>query len=199
MEINESELTFTFASGTQAIKFDDTNFYRHKYNKQPEGKGVDIIASNSECLQLIEIKNCTDHESENLWRTSVNNSKANSAPTNSSGEPRDSLDIEVAKKVASTMACLYGAWTKHEKMGSANELMSLGAELNSKKIPNDQKPIVVILFLEGNFEITGSKTRNKKMIMQRLQSSIRDKLVWLNCKVSVVDSATYQKRYFEVS
>ena len=63
--------------------------------------------------------------------------------------------------------------------------------LNDSKIPTDKKKILVILFLEGNFEGSGVKSRSKKMMMARLQSSINQKLAWLNCQVSVVDSGTY--------
>lgn len=37
------------------------------------------------------------------------------------------------------------------------------------------------------------------MIMKRLQDSISDKLSWLNCRVFVVDSATYKRTHFTVS
>ena len=62
MEINESNLTFSFADGTTVIKFDNTDFYRKVFNKLPGSKGVDIIADSNDMLQLIEIKNCTGHE-----------------------------------------------------------------------------------------------------------------------------------------
>ena len=80
MEINESNLTFSFADGTTVIKFDNTDFYRKVFNKLPGSKGVDIIADSNDMLQLIEIKNCTGHESENRWRISIDNSKLSSAP-----------------------------------------------------------------------------------------------------------------------
>ena len=50
-------------------------------------------------------------------------------------------------------------------------------------------------FLEGNFYF---ETRSKKMIMERLQTSIRKKLSWLNCSVSVTDSSTYKKKFFTI-
>ena len=53
----------------------------------------------------------------------------------------------------------------------------------------------VVLFLEGDF---GTKTRTKKMIMQKLQDSINKKLRWINCRVSVVDSDTYDPRIFQI-
>lgn len=60
MEINESNLTFSFADGTTVIKFDNTDFYRKVFNKLPGSKGVDIIADSNDMLQLIEIKTAQD-------------------------------------------------------------------------------------------------------------------------------------------
>lgn len=48
---------------------------------------------------------------------------------------------------------------------------------------------------EGNF---GSHTRTKKMIMSDLQRSINSKMRWMNCKVSVVDSSTYNEKIFQI-
>ena len=98
MVIEESNLHFAFDEDVQAIKFDDTEFYRKYYNKMPNAKGVDILASSKDVMQLIEIKNCTGYETENMWRTSVNNSNIKAAPHNLDVNDRDSLDIEVAKK-----------------------------------------------------------------------------------------------------
>ena len=53
----------------------------------------------------------------------------------------------------------------------------------------------MILFLEGDF---GGKTRSKKMIMKALQNSINKKLKWINCRVSVVDSDTYNTKLFQI-
>ena len=58
-----------------------------------------------------------------------------------------------------------------------------------------QRKKYVILFLEGDF---GSKTRTKKMIMKALQDSMNKKLQWINCRVSVVDSDTYNSKIFRV-
>ena len=57
-----------------------------------------------------EIKNCLGHEAENRWRTSTDNRKLDSAPRDLDVENRDSFDIEVVKKVAMTILCLFGAW-----------------------------------------------------------------------------------------
>lgn len=199
MKIEESSLTFTFSEKISVSKFDDTKFYRTKYNKLPGGKGVDIIADSDDMLQLIEIKNCSGHEIENIWRTSVNNSKRESAPQELEVDNRDSLDIEIAKKVAATIACLYGAWSKAPQSESAKELSNIWKAACVSQIQNSKKTIMVILFLEGNFDNPRSKTRSKRMIMKRLQDSIDEKLSWLNCRVSVVDSATYNKKCFTVS
>lgn len=199
MNIEESNLTFEFSEEMMAIKFDGTKFYRDIFGKQPNGKGVDIIATSGDMVQFIEIKNCTGHEVENLWRTSVNNSKLDSAPQELDVSERDSLDIEMAKKVASTIACLYGAWTKSIQSSVASEMAEVWAHICDSDIQRLEKKILIVLFLEGDFGNSHSKTRNKKMIMQRLQDSIRIKLSWLNCRVSVVDSTTYNPKCFSVT
>lgn len=198
-QISESGLSFSFLDGVDVIKFDDTKFYREYYNKLCNCKGVDIITDSDKVLQIIEVKNCVGHEIENMWRTSVNNSKRSSAPSGLDVDERDSLDIEVSKKVASTISCLFGAWTKSSQVDVAKELSTFWVNACSKKIPTTQKLIYIILFLEGNFDNPYSKTRNKKMIMKRLQDSISEKLSWLNCRVFVVDSATYKRTLFTVS
>lgn len=198
-EIKESDLKFTFSEQMTAIKFDDTKFYREAYNKLPGGKGVDIIADSDEMLQLIEVKNCSGRDVENNWRIHTNNSKISSAPAGLDVEERDSLDIEVAKKVASTIACLYGAWSKAPQSGAARELADVWRGASADAVQTSEKPILIVLFLEGNFDNPKSKTRSKKMIMKRLQDSLKAKLSWLNCRVSVVDSATYNAKCFSVS
>ena len=42
MVLTEGELQFTFP-GEKAIKFDDTEFYRKRFNKLSGAKGVDFI------------------------------------------------------------------------------------------------------------------------------------------------------------
>lgn len=54
---------------------------------------------------------------------------------------------------------------------------------------------MLILFLEGNF---GGHTRTKNMIMKELQDSMNEKLQWIDCRVSVVDSDTYNPEIFQV-
>ena len=66
------------------------------------------------------------------------------------------------------------------------------------KIVNEKKKIHVVLFLEGDFDLQKICSRTKPMIMKRLQDSINKKLSWLNCRVSVVDSDTYNEKYFSV-
>lgn len=68
-------------------------------------------------------------------------------------------------------------------------------EMIPPTIQSGNRPLLVILFLEGNF---GCESRRKSMIMKELQSSIRKKLIWLNCLVSVVDSNTYCSKLFKV-
>jgi len=39
----EGDIDFTFNENYTAIKFDDTSFYRKRFNKLPESKGVDDV------------------------------------------------------------------------------------------------------------------------------------------------------------
>lgn len=194
--ISESGLTFSFEDVNDAVKFDDTLFYREYFNNLPGSKGVDIIVDSADCIQLIEIKNCIGHETENRWRTHVNNSKINLAPRDLNVEHRESLDIEVAKKVAMTLTCVYGAWNKQEYTDKAKDLEFVWTGLSSNRLLTHKKSIYVILVLEGKFE--ESDVRKKKMLMKCLQDSIEKKLKWLDCRVSVVDSQTYNSKLFKM-
>lgn len=186
MEIKEGSLTFVFDEQTTAVKFDETDFYKKFFIHQPGGKGVDIIANNQKYTLLIEIKNCLGFEDKNKKRT-------HTVRIETDGD--ETFDVEIPKKVSSTLACLYGSWTKHMGCSAAKELEPQYLAALHKSIPTDQKKIFVILFLEGNFECD---SRSKKSIMKRIGESIETKLCWLNCKVQVVDSNTYGKKHFEV-
>lgn len=196
-EISESGLTFNFQNVHDAVKFDDNLFYREYFNMLPGSKGVDIIAESSDWIQLIEVKNCSGHEEENMWRTHINNTKIASAPHNLNVEHRESLDIEVAKKVAMTLTCVYGAWNKQEFTDKTKELEFVWKGLSSQKLLTHKKKMYVILILEGKFQ--ASAVRGKKMIMKSLQESIEKKLKWLDCRVSVVDSETYNHNLFKMT
>ena len=110
-------------------------------------------------------------------------------------EGRDSLDIEVAQKTAMTVAALTGAKSFGDTKECLEELKEYIQFLSSDRFSDDSKKKYVILFLEGDF---GSRTRSKKMIMKELQDSMNKKLQWINCRVSVVDSDTYNPKIFRI-
>ena len=190
MAITESGLRFSFPEGTNAVKFDDTPYYRDRYQSMYESKGVDILADSPAEIQLIEIKNCSGHEKENRWRIAPNDRQ------NSELNTRHSLDVEVAQKVVSTLSCLYGAWTQSETTEKSADLQPFFPGLNANGILSNEKKILIILVLEGDF---GSESKDKRMIMTALQDSLRKKLSpWLHCRVSVVDSDTYPQKLFHM-
>lgn len=92
-----------------------------------------------------------------------------------------------------TIACLIGAVTTGVENGAANSIIPYANMLVDKGISTKEKNLLIILLLEGDF---GGRTRTKKMQMESLQVSLRKKLRWLNCTVSVVDSNTYNKKLF---
>ena len=191
----ESRLKFQFAENDIVIKFDDTKFYRDYFNKLPEAKGVDFISVDKDKIAFIEVKNCTGDEGNCRWRIAPNNQKKNTTHTVVNVEGRDSLDIEVAQKTAMTVAALTGAKSFGDTKECLEELKEYIQFLSSDRFSDDSKKKYVILFLEGDF---GSRTRSKKMIMKELQDSMNKKLQWINCRVSVVDSDTYNPKIFRI-
>lgn len=188
MEIEESGISFIFRND-RVVKFDDSEFYRRYFNCLPHSKGVDFICESEGKRALIEVKNCRGHEVENVWRIGTDNAKRD-VITPSPGDERESLDIEMSLKAAMTIACLCGALSKGTVCSHAGKLSELCHPLGA-----GGEPLYIILFLEGDFFF---ETRSKKMIMDRLQTSIRKKLSWLNCSVSVMDSSTYKKKFFTI-
>lgn len=191
----ESGLKFLFPQNDTVVKFDDTKFYRDYFNKLPEAKGVDFISVDKDKIAFIEVKNCAGDESNCRWRIAPNNRKKNTTHTVVNVEGRDSLDIEVAQKTAMTVAALTGAKSFGDTKDCLEELKEYIQFLSSDRFSDDSKKKYVILFLEGDF---GSRTRSKKMIMKELQDSMNKKLQWINCRVSVVDSDTYNPKIFRI-
>lgn len=193
MAICESGFSFDFPAGA-TVKFDDTPYYRKYFNALPGGKGVDILHASDSSVIFLEIKNCLGNEADNRWRLGTNNSKLHLAQDKDQG--RDGFDVEMAKKTAMTLACLTGAAISHELRETTEDILPFFDALMDGKISACEREFHVILFLEGDFSC---KTRSKKMLMRELQTSVRKKLRWLNCTVSVVDSSTYPAQLFQVS
>ncbi len=191
----ESGLKFRFSEKDTVVKFDDTKFYREYFNKLPGAKGVDFISVAKDKIAFIEVKNCNGDEGNCRWRIVPNNRKRNTTHTSVDVERRDSLDIEMSQKTAMTVAALVGAKSFGNTKECLNELKEYIDFLSEDSFSDYTKKKYVILFLEGNF---GGKTRTKKMIMKDLQDSMNKKLRWINCKVSVVDSDTYDSRIFQI-
>lgn len=194
MEIKESGITFIFSRDYRVLKFDDSPYYRKEFNHLPGGKGVDFIADSKERILLIEVKNCTGRERENRSRTKTSTGESKNEEV--IGITANTFDEEIPLKIAMTLACLIGAHSKHQRSEHANELELYFQAIISEGVCNLKKEIIVVVVLEGNF---GTASRSKKMILDRLQKSIRKKLDWLFCnKVIVVDSDTYQNQYFQM-
>ena len=189
----ESGLKFGFPDDAQVIKFDETVFYRRSFNAFPTSKGMDFISVTPTVLSFIEIKNCLGDEANCRWRVFPDNQKRETSHSTVDRSGRDSLDIEVSQKVAATLAALLGARSFETRRESVKELEAVQDFLFSSKLMDENNDRYVILFLEGDF---ASHTRSKKMIMDGLQRSLRTKLRWFNCKVSVVDSSTYCEKIF---
>ena len=194
MVIEESRLKFEFPEQNKVLKFDDTKFYRNEFNSMPGAKGVDFISLDKNSVAFIEIKNCLGDEANCRWRITPDNRKRETSHTTVDVDGRNSLDIEVAEKIAMTLAALSGAYSFGDSHSSLKEITDF-SNMVLEKYLNYEKRRYVILFLEGEF---GCHTRSKKMIMSELERSMNVKLRWLNCRVSVVDSDTYNSEIFKL-
>ena len=88
----------------------------------PEAKGVDFIITDKKRIALIEVKNCLGDEGNCRWRIAPDNKKRETVRTMVDIDGRDSLDIEVAQKVAMTLASLIGARLVGTRKSSLEEL-----------------------------------------------------------------------------
>lgn len=154
MKLNESNLEFDFLGDITAIKFDDTVFYQKSFQHMPNAKGVDFIAISNDIIIFIEVKNCKGNESDNRYRIEPNNKKVDTAPTSVDITHKESLDIEVSKKIAMSLACLVGVYTKPQFQNS-DELKAYSLAMMMPDIATGKKSMKIILFLEGNYVFFG--------------------------------------------
>lgn len=191
MRIEESGIILDFDDLFAVDKFDDTKYYLNYFKKLTGGKGVDFILISHDTLMLMEVKNCTGYEHDNRWRIFPDNSKRDTIANDNND--RDSLDIEIPKKVAMTFACLFGAHSQPQYQKSSDVLKKYFDFTKTNNISSGTNKIKVVLFLEGNF---ASKTIPQKEILRRLSRKIKEKLAWLNCSVIVENIQSHRNYYY---
>lgn len=184
----ESNIKFEFPDGFYVSKFDDTAFYRDSVNALNGCKAVDFVVAGSSKYVFLEVKNCLGDETNNRWRIATNNSKRDTILMNQDVSDRDSLDIEMAQKTASTIAALVGAYSAPTPKRKAAECYNVARMLCDEKIHTGERKILVILVLDGNF---GCETRKDNVIRNELRKSIERKLKWLKCTVWVTTSTEF--------
>jgi hypothetical protein len=145
MDIIESGIRFRFPDTSTTIKYDDTRYYREIFMNLPDAKGVDFISFDDRSILFMEVKNCTGHEAENRWRIVKNNAKTKTAAIFPEGD-RDSVDIEVAKKIAMILACLCGAHSKPEYQEKSDELKPFFKFFEGKALSRNEKAIKLFYF-----------------------------------------------------
>ncbi len=183
----ESNIRIEFSAGLISLKFDGTEFYTRAFNAQPGCKGVDFLAWSERMFVFLEVKNCLGEENNCRWRTEVNNQKRDTSPTAYCVEDRDSLDIEMAKKVAMTIAALVGAYTRPRPEYITTACIDAAKGLLNESVHSRNKTLVAVLLVEGEFS-NGVETRTTEMILSRLQVSLTKKLKWLNCTILVTNT-----------
>lgn len=174
MMIKEGNISFEFSG--DAIKYDDTFFYRkhiekckgivkcEKDKKECEvgTKAVDILGLDKNPLFMIEIKDFRQHRIENKER--IKNTE---------------LATEFSLKVRDTLAGLYGAFRNHNE-----ELKIFYSHLFHKKDqPNSIKAILLLEedLIKNSFEEKSRKSRKKE-----LRTKIEQQLGFLSLQAHVV-------------
>ncbi len=188
MIVSESDIEFTFGElyGNLVLKYDDTPYYAERFNAQPGAKAVDFIAVSDKRYLLIEVKNCVGDEASNRWRIAPNNQKRDTAGTGGRDvSERDSLDIEVAKKTAMTLAGMVGAFSNPMPAAKHASCDAFAQALCSQEIASGQRKIVVVLVLDGQF---GCASRDDHAIRRRLREELEKKIKWLSATVLVTTS-----------
>jgi hypothetical protein len=130
-DIVEGRLTFTFPSTWQALKYDETSFYKKHFQKLAESRCVDIVAfdaSTDDQLWLLEVK---DYRRLRRKKT-------------------EDIFVEIAKKVRDTLANLYLA-QRHEEadcfdfaqLAGQKQSIRVVLHLEQQRLPSKLYPEVV--------------------------------------------------------
>lgn len=174
MKIREGNLEFDFIDEVVATKFDENNYYRKRFNNLHESKAVDFLAYKDKLMMFLEVKDFKGHEIENVKRLRVNRK-----------DGEDGLDYELAKKVAMTLACLFGAAAfDEETLSPFYKKLSEKTKANGKDVK-----IKIILFLEGEFKDTARTFKT-------ITDSLKKQLSWfpLDTKI-LVENIKGHNRY----
>lgn len=179
MQIKEGSLLFDFKDGVKAIKFDEQVFYRKKFNVLEGARGVDILAYDSDCFMILEIKDFTSHETENRKRI---------APASSGSTKQrstETLDVELALKVRETLACLLAAALDDNE----EDISPFFKPIVDKVRGKSKITLKVLLFVEGNFP-------KFSIYSQHMLYNLKKKLRWLNARVFIENIDTHKAQHF---
>jgi hypothetical protein len=168
---NEKSLHFVFPEDCEAIKFDDTHYYRNRFAGNNH-KALDILAVQDNSHFWIEIKDCEGYEDFNEYRLSPNESKEleltrnwikTQAPhlhkTIKVSRKKPFIVDEVIEKLRDTLVCLNFAKYENEP-----DLLPYANWFESKNPPT------VILFL--TWDIDDFK-RIAKFLTQKLNTALQ--------------------------
>jgi hypothetical protein len=162
--INERALSFTFSSPwKQAVKWDDTEFYRKRVQKLEGTDAVDIVAQEDDKLLFVEVK-------DYRWPTTT--------------PDRFGVDLaqKIAEKVRDTVAGLVGASRMAGEGAKGTDWRAVGKQLADEKLP-----LFVVLWFETGAYYKSSDSRKKAL--SDMAQLIKVRLAWLTTKVFVYDLA----------
>jgi len=168
-EITEGRLRFRFPAGWDAVKFDETPWYRQAM--QSRSKAMDILAMQGQSHWWIEVKDCMGFEADNMPRLApgdpVEVDLARSEVKNchwdkvvSVSRKKAFIVDEVAEKLEGTLLCLMAAQRAGAAQADAHAVQGMAGVV----LPVADWCVVLVLCWD---------TRDFKRLAMRL----RDKLV----------------------
>lgn len=169
MKFKEGNLEFDFddEAWRHVIKFDEHADYAKIKNMVPETRGVDFTGVlNDSIFVAIEVKDFRG------FKTQENNR----------AEP---LDVEVAKKVVGSLASVFaGCRTSANDKALWEEYIGL--------IQNPGKEVHIILWYEAD-QLDPKQTYLAGR-RDNLQKRLKERLLWLGCRVMVLNRKKYDSR-----
>jgi hypothetical protein len=185
-DISEGNLRFSFIPDCEAIKFDDSPWYRH--TQRDHDKGMDILAVQDQHHWWIEVKDCAGYEADNLprmnpseppdvdaWRKNVKAAGVERVV----GVHRKKMFVveEVAAKLQSTLVSLMAAKRTQPAHPHRPELLSY------MSVVDDHNPWTVVLVLTW-------EARDFKRLAIRLRDKFTNRLAAFDVEVYIVDETS---------
>ncbi len=165
--MREGKIEFDFSGSDKAIKFDDTDYYKKKFNCMKGSKAVDFLIVRKDDFFIIEVKDYSiGPVNKDIFQI---------------GKGENSIDRVITRKISMTLAALLGA-----HINSIAELKDYTSSITDKA-----KNIRIVFFFEGDIvALTGMDEIVYKLA---LVDSLKAELKWLTNDIVVLNLDEFER------